>query len=130
MLKLTQKLAEDTPKFANARLGAILAVRGKVIAFGTNNSPKTHPLARLFGKNPYATHPHAELNAIMNAERRGFEDWHKATLYIARVVILNAEYQLALARPCEGCWRAIDHYGIGNVVWTIDDLNYGVYKQL
>lgn len=129
MLTLAQQLAEDTPKFANARLGAILTVRQHVVALGTNYNPKSHPIAKIFGKNNDAIYPHAELSCILNAVRRDFDDWHKATLWVARVVMINGVFQTALARPCDGCWRAIEHYGIGKVVWTISPDKTGHFNM-
>lgn len=128
MLHLAAKLAKDIPKFGNARLGCVLAVRNRIISFGTNNNPKTHPLAKLFSKNRHAVYPHAELSAIINAQRRNFTDWEKATLYVARVVVVNNRFELALARPCDGCWGAIESYGISNVEWTIDNNKKGVFR--
>ena len=83
----------------------------------------------MFGRNRYSIYPHAEINAILNAKRRGFEDWHNATLWIARVIIKNGQFQYALARPCEGCWRAIEHYGIKTVIWSIGESSNGVYSS-
>lgn len=124
---MTKQLAISTPKFGNACLGAVLTVRNTIISVGTNNNTKSHPLAKKFGKNRFSIFPHAELVAIINAQKQGFQDWEKATLYVARVVDKNG-FKLALARPCEGCWRAIEHYQIGEVFWSIDGDRIGHYN--
>ena len=130
-LKLAMETAANTPKFAHARICAVLTYRGKVVAIATNNNPRSHPLAAKWGRNIHSIFPHAELKVILRAEADGFCRWEKATLWVARAADpLNDKHMVpALARPCEGCWRAIDAYRIGTVVWTIDSLSTGKYAR-
>lgn len=75
------------------------------------NSRKTHPLAAKFGKNSKSYCLHAEVDAI----RKCKQDCDGAVLYVARVLKNGSP---ALARPCEGCQRAIMAFNIKNVEWT------------
>jgi len=130
-LKLAMDTACNTPKFAHARICAVLTYRGKVVAIATNNNPRSHPQAARWGRTAHSIYPHAELKAILRAEADGFYKWEKATLWIARAAdpMNNKHMVPALARPCEGCWRAIEAYQIGNVVWTIDSKAVGEYTR-
>ena len=95
------------------RLGAILT-DGKNCFYGWN-SWKTHPLQKKFGSNSDKIHLHSEIDAFRWAIYNGVTDFSNYTLYIARVLKNN---EPANARPCEGCQRAIIHFGVRDVVWT------------
>lgn len=112
-------LARDVSPFAGARVAAILVYKNKIISIGVNSS-KSHPITRLFGKNRRAIYPHAEVNCLHNADRRGFNQWHKAQLYVARAKKVKGIDVFGLSKPCPGCCKAIEHYGIGRVFWTAD----------
>ena len=124
-LNIGRRLAIDTIPFGNAKVSAILVYKDAV-SYGDNFNPKSHPLAKKYGKNPLAIFPHAELKCIINAERRGFTDWNKSTLYVVRVY-KNGEF--ALAKPCDGCFRAIVDYDIGKVVFSISEGKYGIIRN-
>lgn len=114
------KIAEDVEKFGNSRHAALLVYKNSVVSYGTNYNPKTHPLAKIFGKNKHAIFPHAELSVIISAKKRGFNDWERSTLYIARVIQDKKVFIPALSAPCEGCWKAIEHYNIKRLCWTVN----------
>lgn len=78
------------------RTGA-LAVVGKQF-FGGWNSYQTHPLMTTYGKNEFAIHLHAEVAAMIKAK------WKAQALIVVRVM---ADGSLGLARPCDGCRRAL-----------------------
>lgn len=78
------------------------------------NSRKTHPLAKRFGRHEDAICLHAEIDAIRNCLRCG-DDPEGGTMYVARVL---KNGKPALAKPCEGCQRAIVAFGIRDVFWT------------
>jgi tRNA(Arg) A34 adenosine deaminase TadA len=110
------------------RTGAIIAVGNHIISEG-RNTLKSHPFAKAFSKNSEAIYLHAEHEAILKASRKlGKRDWHKARLYVARTTKSN---QFGLAKPCNGCACAIDHFKIGLVVYSLDageHLNYVSYS--
>ena len=110
LLRLAIDTAKATEPVGRAKVGAVLAHRSHLISVGWNKA-KTHPLAKRFGRNPNATFIHAEFDALHNAEMtEGCE------LYVARTWKSG---QLALAKPCPGCMKAIDFYGCSVVYWTI-----------
>lgn len=108
-------IARDTVPFANAKIGAVLLHHNTVVAVANNNNPKTHPLARRYGKNRNALYPHAEIAVLRNAQKRGFKNWRSATLLIARVL---RDGTVAMSKPCEGCSIAIRNFNIGKVYYT------------
>lgn len=110
-------LARDNPGMSNAHLAAALVDRkGKIISYGFNSS-KTHPLQAKFSKNEHAIHLHAEVDAIRNALKMGL-DIEGTTMLVARAL---KDGTPALAKPCEGCQRALVHFGVADVVWTVAD---------
>ena len=118
-LESAYNIALDVEPFANARIAAILVHRNRIISIGTNWS-KTHPIALKFQKNKKATYPHAEVVCLHNAHKRGFDQWAKATLFIARVRKIDGKIVQGNCRPCHGCFSAIEHFGVGKIVWTGD----------
>jgi len=95
------------------------------------NRYKTHPLAKKY--NPLSGYLHAEMDAILGAMRiagaqrgrgerseLGFEDWGKATLYVARAKreAKGEAYHMGNACPCPGCARLIKDVGITSVIHT------------
>ena len=120
--KLCQKIANETQPFGNAKIGCILAYRNDIISISNNFNPKSHPLAKQYGKNPFAIFPHAELKCLINAEKSGFSYWEKSILYVVRV---HKNGSIAMAEPCEGCKRAIQKFSVGQVIFSISEDHYG-----
>lgn len=110
-------LARRNPVHDLPRMAAVIVDRrGVVISYGMN-SRKSDPMAAKYGRHPDAVYPHAELAAIKRALTViGVEDLADCTLFVARVLKNGTE---ALAKPCCGCQRAINEFGIKNVIWTI-----------
>lgn len=96
------------------RLGAVLVTRDGHVHYGQNKY-KTHPLQARFGRNEDSIYLHAEVDAIVQAMRLG-SPTDGASLYVARVL---RDGTVALAKPCIGCQRALIHFDIANVEWTI-----------
>jgi deoxycytidylate deaminase len=121
-------IACNIESFAAARLSAYLVYKNSVISVGFNKN-KTHPLQAQYSKNSEAIYIHAEIDAILNAIKN-FDDsfLKKCTLYICRVkkAQVGAPFERGLAKPCDGCFRAIKAYGIKKVVYSIDNFSYGV----
>lgn len=90
---------QSTSRF---RLGAVASKGKRSLSWASNNMEKT---------DPSSPHPfrcvHAEAKALKTC--RGKAD----TVYVARV---DQNGQLAMARPCEHCWRYLKTYGIRRVV--------------
>lgn len=117
-------MATDVNSIKNFRLMAAITKRNKVIAYGANEI-KTHPLQFKFGKNNSAIYMHAEISAIKNALRRvSIEDLSKCTIHVCRVKYgdTRARYNIpGLAKPCEGCMRAILEFGFKDIRYTTDE---------
>ena len=114
-LELLMKLARLHSGCAGAKVVASIEKNGRTISVGYNRR-KTHPLAKKFGKNSEAIFLHAEVDAIVKAiQIYGADGLRGSTLRVARVL---KDGSAALARPCEGCQRAIVAFEIGEVEWT------------
>jgi deoxycytidylate deaminase len=109
------------------KTGAVIVVGKKIVATG-RNSIKTHPFARTFSRHPDAIYLHAEHDAILKASRKlGDRDWSKARLYVARAT--KSDF-FGLAKPCNGCACAIEHFKINFVCYTLDASEYLSYVTL
>jgi tRNA(Arg) A34 adenosine deaminase TadA len=123
ILKTLEKVAEAVPAIRSSRIASAITFKGQVISFGTN-SMKTHPLQSRFSKEPQAICLHAEIDAIKNALRYiSAKDLTKSTLYVLRYKYKDntrKNHEWGIAKPCEGCSRAIASFGIPNVFYTLD----------
>lgn len=109
---------------------AWLIHRRDIVSQGRNQM-KTHPLAARFSKHPEAIYIHAELDALLQASKYSFNKWENATLYVARAKYLNDSKKViiqGIAKPCQGCSAAIAHFGVGRVVFTLDNAGYTVVE--
>lgn len=119
-LDMAVELAKSGDRVGGARIGAIIVVNNRAVAFGQNMN-KSHPLQKRYGKNPDAIYQHAEINCIVNFLRKHSpDDLKRATLYVGRVHGKLME-SIGLAKPCCGCNHAINQFGIKKVVYTIGD---------
>lgn len=111
------QLARAGERVGGARLGAILVIGNRVMSMG-QNLYKTHPMQKRFARRPDAIFQHAEINCLINFLRNNdAAELKKATLYVGRVFGEEMD-QIGEAKPCPGCTKAINHYGIGKVVHT------------
>lgn len=123
-LNYLAQVAEDSEKFGNARIAAMIVHKNMPVAHGTNQD-KTHPLQAQFAKNDEAIYLHAEISAISRAiKTMTAEELKKSTLYICRIKETETGIGWGLAKPCCGCEKAINHFGIGRVVWSCEGNNY------
>jgi len=115
-------------------VSSALVYRNKIISYGTNQM-KTHPYQHKYGKNNQCVYWHAETLAIYNADKKlNFDKFKKSVLYVARIKYNGTEknqFVSGLAKPCDGCMRCIEEYGIKSVIYTLDfeenvDENFGV----
>lgn len=114
LLEIAIEVAKKNPIVALPKMAAILRVYEPHYYLYGYNQLKSHPLQAKFGRNDRAIYLHAEIDAIVKATRLGY--WlEDATMYIARVL---KDGTPALAKPCEGCQRALMHFGIKDVIWT------------
>ena len=114
--------AASSEKVAAARVSAILVIKNRIIAFGTNRR-KSHPFQAEYGKNKDSIFLHAETDCIKNALKSvDMEDLRKATMYVARVKKHEGRDVWGMAKSCCGCTRAIVEFGIKRVVYTTDTM--------
>lgn len=100
------------------KLAAGVVYRNRLVAVGVN-SYKSHPLMSKFGKNPEAIYLHAEVDAIKNALRvLSLQELEKSDILVVRVKRDGHDYKTCLAKPCEGCMRAIEAFNLRNLYYT------------
>lgn len=116
-------LARDHSPQDLASVVSSIYIGNRLVSYGFN-SRKTHPLQYKYSKNNNAVCIHAEIDAIRNALRFVHVDELKgASIYIARAkspAPRKPKTLMGLAKPCSGCTRAIDAFGIRNVYYTED----------
>lgn len=97
------------PRF---RLGAVIFKGSQIISEGTNDIRSFQAIPDRYVE--YSHSLHAELAAILNAERsvKGFN---------LLVVRIDANGFLRMAKPCEWCSDSIKHFGIRNVYYSNDE---------
>ncbi len=100
------------------KLAAGVVFKNRLVAVGVN-SYKSHPLMSKFGKNPEAIYLHAEVDAIKNALRAlSLQELEKSDILVVRVKRDGHDYKTCLAKPCEGCARAIEAFNLRNLYYT------------
>lgn len=128
IIRILDKIAESVEPVASARLAAAVVYRNDIVAIGTNKK-KSHPFQKRFSKHAMAIYLHAELDAIKNALRHlSLDELARSHLYISRARFADSEtnpikdnLMHGLAKPCEGCMRAIATFNIKHVCYTTDD---------
>jgi len=124
------KILTKTSTHPSVWVASCLVHRNKIISYGIN-CMKSHPYQKKYGRNEEAIYFHAETSAIYTADKRiGFDKFHNSILYVCRLKYESTEklsLVTGLAKPCDGCMRCIQHYGIKSVIYTMDEPdNYGV----
>lgn len=110
--------SSNHPQF---KIGAVVVVKQRVVAVGANNT-RSHPLQKQYNLHRFdddsCKHTtHAELNALMRAERI-VDDLSFAKIFVFRTLKNGA---FGNARPCAGCMAAIKDFGIRHVNYTTND---------
>jgi hypothetical protein len=98
-----------------------------VSLFIGRNSYRSHPVAKRFSGTDAKICLHGEIDALVKAtnyftKRSGIHrskafsvDLSGFSISVARVL---ADGSPALAKPCQSCQRALDHFNIKHVEWT------------
>lgn len=117
-LKILKDVADDVDPVGNACHASAIVYKNDIISLGTNLR-KSHPIQAQYGKNEEAIFLHAELNAIMKANKLVDDSlFSKCTLYVVRT---KADKSFGDSKPCEGCAGAISRFGFKNVIWSNDN---------
>ena len=130
-VNLLSKMAADisNPVSGNARLAACIVYKNDIVSFGVNEM-KSHPFQAKYGKNSNSVYLHAETSAIKNALKYITQpELEKSTLYICRVKYMDPSKNkmiFGLSKPCPGCFRCINTFGIRQVIYTLDNDGYSM----
>jgi deoxycytidylate deaminase len=105
--------------FNRYRIGAILVVKGKIIARGYN-STKSHPMQKMYNiertdvTDSAPHYLHAEIDVL--TKMKGMDvNLKNAELYIYHI---NNKGEQRMARPCAACMRAIREYGVSVIHYS------------
>jgi deoxycytidylate deaminase len=130
-INMLSKVAADisNPVSGNARLAACIVFKKDIVSFGINEM-KSHPFQAKYGKNKNSVFLHAETSAIKNALKYITQDeLEKSTLYVCRVKFQDPDKRrmvFGLSKPCPGCFRCINTFGIRQVFYTLDNGGYSM----
>lgn len=117
--KILVRVAEDLSPVKSARIAAAIVYRGEIISIGYN-SLKSDPFQARYSKNEHAIYLHAEISAIKKALKvLPADKLKKCELHIVRRKLQNGVFVEGTAKPCVGCQRAIETYGINKVYYTL-----------
>lgn len=121
-LELLFEEAKETDATAGARVAAALVFKKTLVIMGTNSN-RTDPLAARFSKNEDATCIHAEVQTIKNSLnhfRGDYEMLDGSTMYICRAKKdgPKGSWLWGKAKPCSGCEKAIEFFGIKKVIYS------------
>jgi len=116
------EIAKSTERVRGSRMAAVLVRKNKVVGVGFNHM-KSHPFQTKYARNEHAIFFHAETHAIKNAlQTLDVDDLEKCTLYIARARQGDGKdkrhWEYGSSKPCAGCARCINEFGIRRVVYT------------
>ena len=122
---LTRMAIENPGVQGRFKLAAGIVFRRHLIATGVN-SYNTHPWMNEWGTNSDSIFLHAEIDAIKNSLKLiNQSQLERCSMYIVRVKRLSAtdryRWTYGLAKPCDGCMRAITNFNLKQVLWTDDE---------
>ena len=121
------KNASKNSDFKQHHIGCIAVLNHHVLDTSWNSN-RTSPLQAQFNKyrNLYSdgiiNKIHAEISLIDKLKRLHGIDFSKINVYLYREW---HDGELALSRPCNGCYEALRQFGIKNIYYT----TYGGYKH-
>lgn len=99
----------------NSRHAAAVVYKGKIISVG-KCTYKTHTRMLEFQTNEHKIHLHAEVDAIVRAEKLYGKDFLKdCDLYVIR---MGRNNKISNSKPCVGCQKAILAYNLKHVYWS------------
>lgn len=107
--------AEHSDQVRSSRHAAAIVYKGQVLSLG-NNKLKTHPIMLKYGKNDKSIYLHAEVDAIVRCINKfGSSILSNCSLYVLRLDKMN---RICISKPCEGCQKAIEAFGVRHVYYT------------
>lgn len=107
--------------FPKVKVGAIAVYSHHIISSGYN-AQRTAPIQKKYNKYRFSDDTpaslHAEIACLKPLIRRKDIDFKRINLYVYREYF-NGD--LAMARPCESCFKLIKDLGIRNIYYTTND---------
>jgi len=123
-INILSQIAINVQPVAHARIAAGIVYRNNLISIGVNRS-KTHPFQKRYCKNEDAIYLHAETDVIKNVINKiTLDNLSKCVLYVCRVKIEKGKFVFGIAKPCDGCMKAISTFNIRKVYYTLDNGGY------
>lgn len=118
------EIAQYVVPVSRAKIVSALVYKNKILSYGINQM-KTHPMAAKYSHHPEARYLHAEVDCIVNALNKVDMDViAKSTMYVVRAKQENGLFVWGLAKPCNGCAKAIVDFGIKTVIYTTNTNNH------
>lgn len=115
IFKTLLQIAENVPLIQSSRHAACVTYKGKIVSIGISQL-KSHPLQLKFQPNKARIFLHAEIDAIVKAINSHGSDFLKdCELHVLRLTKGN---KLGMSKPCPGCQKAIEAFGIQNIHYT------------
>lgn len=112
-----------------------LVYKRRLIAVGYNLD-RSDPWQQRFGTTPMNIYLHAETRVIKRGLAMiGEEAVAHASLFVCRLrQVVNQKtgkrrFEWGIAKPCQGCQRAIDTYQIKRVYYTMDRDTYATWLR-
>lgn len=119
MLNILFNMAKNVEPIQSARIVAGIHRKGKLLAVGFNQR-KSHPLQAKWASRPERIFLHAEIDAIRNyLYHYTIDSLESCSMVVVRVKLSNNHWVYGCAKPCSGCRRAIEFYGLKDVQWTV-----------
>lgn len=118
----------DYTNMPRAKVAAAVVYKNKLVSVGLNSN-KSDPFQKTFSLNDDSIFLHAENLAIKRALRVLDEnEMRKSSLFVCRIKF-DHDFNIlrGLAKPCEGCQKAIQKYNIKQTIYSLDNtLDYAV----
>jgi deoxycytidylate deaminase len=107
--------AETVTDCDQHRHAAAIVYKKQILSIGRNQL-KTHPIMLKYQTDKYKIYLHAEIDAIIKTiNQYGSDVLKRCDLYVMR---LTGGGNIGMSKPCQGCQKAIDAFGIKGVYWT------------
>lgn len=115
IFSVLEDVAIEIERVANARISSCIVYKSDIVSIGINQL-KTHPFQAQYSRNLESIYWHAENRAIHNALKLlSADEFKKSSLYVCRI---DQQFNHCLAKPCDGCVKAIHKFGLKNVYYT------------
>ena len=124
IMNVLRDVATQTDHDLRTKLAAALVFKNEIISIGVNQL-KSHPYQKRFSKHEHAIFLHAEIASIIKALKNYDVDTiSRCTLYVMRVKYIDGHNDTiidGLAKPCDGCLKAITNLGIKKVCYSTEE---------